>query len=135
MVQIQEPNSPWEIVHMDWVTELPPGGDRSYNSFLGLVYRYSKTPMFLPCHKDDKAMDTALMIWNKVISHTGIFQNIISVWKQNNILNSLPPPNQWSSRKNDTDIRRHDQKILCLWPRIQGFCFFYPLLVNINTSS
>ncbi|MBW0572700.1 hypothetical protein O181_112415 [Austropuccinia psidii MF-1] len=34
--------------------------------------------MFLPCHKDDTAMNTAIMIWNKVISHTGLFQNIIS---------------------------------------------------------
>ncbi|MBW0519934.1 hypothetical protein O181_059649 [Austropuccinia psidii MF-1] len=34
--------------------------------------------MFLPCHKDEKAMDTAIMIWNKVISHTGILHNIIS---------------------------------------------------------
>ncbi|MBW0564898.1 hypothetical protein O181_104613 [Austropuccinia psidii MF-1] len=34
--------------------------------------------MFLPFHKDDTAMDTAIMIWNKVISHTGLFQNIIS---------------------------------------------------------
>ncbi|MBW0537438.1 hypothetical protein O181_077153 [Austropuccinia psidii MF-1] len=34
--------------------------------------------MFLPCHKDDTAMDTSIMIWNKVISHTGLFQNIIS---------------------------------------------------------
>ncbi|MBW0562750.1 hypothetical protein O181_102465 [Austropuccinia psidii MF-1] len=34
--------------------------------------------MFLPCHKDDTAMDTAIMIWNKVINHTGLFQNIIS---------------------------------------------------------
>ncbi|MBW0562752.1 hypothetical protein O181_102467 [Austropuccinia psidii MF-1] len=34
--------------------------------------------MFLPCHKDDTAMDTAIMIWNKVIGHTGLFQNIIS---------------------------------------------------------
>ncbi|MBW0547950.1 hypothetical protein O181_087665 [Austropuccinia psidii MF-1] len=32
MIQIQEPKSPWEIVHMDWVTALPPGGDRSYNA-------------------------------------------------------------------------------------------------------
>ncbi|MBW0553139.1 hypothetical protein O181_092854 [Austropuccinia psidii MF-1] len=78
MIQIQEPQSPWEIVHMDWVTALPPGGDRSYNACLVLVDRYSKTPMFLPCHKDDKAMDTDIMIWNKVISHTGLFQNIIS---------------------------------------------------------
>ncbi|MBW0536009.1 hypothetical protein O181_075724 [Austropuccinia psidii MF-1] len=34
--------------------------------------------MFLPCHKDETAMDTATMICNKVISHTGLFQNIIS---------------------------------------------------------
>ncbi|MBW0591989.1 hypothetical protein O181_131704 [Austropuccinia psidii MF-1] len=25
MIQIQEPKSPWEIVHMDWVTALPLG--------------------------------------------------------------------------------------------------------------
>ncbi|MBW0528591.1 hypothetical protein O181_068306 [Austropuccinia psidii MF-1] len=78
MLQIQEPKSPWEIVYMDWVTAQPPGGDRSYNACLVLVDRYSKTPMFLPCHKDDTAMDTAIMIWNKVISHAGLFQNIIS---------------------------------------------------------
>ncbi|MBW0468517.1 hypothetical protein O181_008232 [Austropuccinia psidii MF-1] len=33
--------------------------------------------MFLPCHKDYTAMDTAIMIWNKAVSHTGLFQNII----------------------------------------------------------
>ncbi|MBW0460400.1 hypothetical protein O181_000115 [Austropuccinia psidii MF-1] len=78
MIPIQEPKFPWQIVHMDWVTALPPGGDRSYNACLVLVDRYSKTTMFLPCHKDDTAMDTAIMIWNKFISHTGLFQNIIS---------------------------------------------------------
>ncbi|MBW0538489.1 hypothetical protein O181_078204 [Austropuccinia psidii MF-1] len=34
--------------------------------------------MFLPCHKDDTPMDTAIMIWNEFISHTVLFQNIIS---------------------------------------------------------
>ncbi|MBW0521876.1 hypothetical protein O181_061591 [Austropuccinia psidii MF-1] len=29
MIKIQEPSRPWEIVHMDWVTGLPPGGDKS----------------------------------------------------------------------------------------------------------
>ncbi|MBW0467698.1 hypothetical protein O181_007413 [Austropuccinia psidii MF-1] len=29
MIQIQEQKSPWEIVHMDWVTALSPEGDRS----------------------------------------------------------------------------------------------------------
>ncbi|MBW0543522.1 hypothetical protein O181_083237 [Austropuccinia psidii MF-1] len=78
MIKIQEPSRPWEIVHMDWVTGLPPGGDRSYNAFLVIVDRFSKTPIFLPCHKDDTAMDTALLIWNRVVSWTGIFTNIIS---------------------------------------------------------
>ncbi|MBW0548128.1 hypothetical protein O181_087843 [Austropuccinia psidii MF-1] len=63
---------------MDWVTVLPPRGDRSYNEFLVLVERYRETPMFPQCHNDDTAMDTAIMIWNRVISHTGIFQKIIS---------------------------------------------------------
>ncbi|MBW0471725.1 hypothetical protein O181_011440 [Austropuccinia psidii MF-1] len=63
---------------MDWVTALPPGGDRSYNACLVLADRYRKTPMFLSCHKYCTAMGTAIIIWSKVISHTGLFQNIIS---------------------------------------------------------
>ncbi|MBW0527060.1 hypothetical protein O181_066775 [Austropuccinia psidii MF-1] len=78
IIHIQEPSTPWEVVYMDWVTALPPGGDKSYNACLVIVDRYSKTPIFLPCHKDDTAMDPALLIWNRVISHTGLFKNIIS---------------------------------------------------------
>ncbi|MBW0514962.1 hypothetical protein O181_054677 [Austropuccinia psidii MF-1] len=78
MIKIQEPSRPWEIVHMDWVTCLPPGGDRSYNSCLVISDRFSKTPIFLLCHKDDTAMDTALPISNRVISWTGILRSIIS---------------------------------------------------------
>ena len=63
---------------MDWVIGLPPGGDRSYNACLVIVDRFSKTPIFIPCHKDDTAMDTALIIWNRVISWTGIFTDFIS---------------------------------------------------------
>ncbi|MBW0568017.1 hypothetical protein O181_107732 [Austropuccinia psidii MF-1] len=63
---------------MDWVTALPPGGDKSYNACLVIVDRYSKTPIFLPCNENDTAMDTAVLIWNRVISHTGPFKNIIS---------------------------------------------------------
>ncbi|MBW0497391.1 hypothetical protein O181_037106 [Austropuccinia psidii MF-1] len=63
---------------MDWVTALPPSGDKGYNSCLVIVDRYRKTPIFLPCHKDDTAIDTALLLWSRVISHTGLFKNIIS---------------------------------------------------------
>ncbi|MBW0517658.1 hypothetical protein O181_057373 [Austropuccinia psidii MF-1] len=70
--------SPWEVIHMDWITALPPSGDESYNACLVILDRYSKTPIFLPCHKDDTAMDIALLLWSRVISHTGLFKNIIS---------------------------------------------------------
>ncbi|MBW0554428.1 hypothetical protein O181_094143 [Austropuccinia psidii MF-1] len=63
---------------MDWVTALPPGGDKLCNACLVMVDRYSKTTIFLACHKDDTAIDTAFLIWNRVISHTGLFKNIIS---------------------------------------------------------
>ncbi|MBW0543321.1 hypothetical protein O181_083036 [Austropuccinia psidii MF-1] len=70
MIHIQEQKSPWEVVHMDWVTDLPPSGDKGYDSCLVIVERYSKTPIFLPCHIDDTAMDTALLLQSRVISHT-----------------------------------------------------------------
>ncbi|MBW0554682.1 hypothetical protein O181_094397 [Austropuccinia psidii MF-1] len=78
MIHIQEPKSPWEVVHMDGVTALPPSGDKIYDACLVIVDRYSKTPILLPCHKDDTAIDTALLLWSRVISHTGLFKNIIS---------------------------------------------------------
>ncbi|MBW0573201.1 hypothetical protein O181_112916 [Austropuccinia psidii MF-1] len=33
--------------------------------------------MFLPLYKDDTAMETAIITFNRVISHTGLLQNII----------------------------------------------------------
>ncbi|MBW0519074.1 hypothetical protein O181_058789 [Austropuccinia psidii MF-1] len=63
---------------MYWVTALTPEGDRSFNSFIVLIGIYKKTPMFLPCHRDDTSMDTAIIIWNKLIINDGFFQNIIS---------------------------------------------------------
>ncbi|MBW0559865.1 hypothetical protein O181_099580 [Austropuccinia psidii MF-1] len=79
MIKIQEPSRPWEIFHMDGVAGLPQGGYESYNSFLVIVDRFSKTPIFLPYHKDDTAMDTALLIWNSVLSWTGICKTNLSL--------------------------------------------------------
>ncbi|MBW0498753.1 hypothetical protein O181_038468 [Austropuccinia psidii MF-1] len=61
---------------MNWVNALPPGGGKSYNACLVIVDRCSKTPISLPCHEYDTAMDTALLIWNRVISPTGLFKDI-----------------------------------------------------------
>ncbi|MBW0536395.1 hypothetical protein O181_076110 [Austropuccinia psidii MF-1] len=46
IIHIQEPSTPWEVVHMDWVTALPPVGEKRYNACLVIVKRYSKTPVF-----------------------------------------------------------------------------------------
>ncbi|MBW0476082.1 hypothetical protein O181_015797 [Austropuccinia psidii MF-1] len=78
MINIQEPKSPWEVFHMDWVTALSPSGYKGYNASLVIVDRYRKTPIFLPCLKDSTSMNTALLIWGRAISHTGLFQNIIT---------------------------------------------------------
>ncbi|MBW0513477.1 hypothetical protein O181_053192 [Austropuccinia psidii MF-1] len=61
---------------MDWVIGLPQGGDRSYNSFLVIIDGFIEIPIFFLCHKDDTVMDTAFLIWNRVVSWTGIFTNI-----------------------------------------------------------
>ncbi|MBW0502532.1 hypothetical protein O181_042247 [Austropuccinia psidii MF-1] len=63
---------------MDWVTALPPNGDKRYYSSLVIVDRYSKALVLLPCHRDETAMDTALLLWSRFISHSGLFKNIIS---------------------------------------------------------
>ncbi|MBW0487116.1 hypothetical protein O181_026831 [Austropuccinia psidii MF-1] len=78
MIKIQEPSRPWEIVLMDLVAGLTAWGDKSYNAFLVFFDRFSKTRIILPCHKDDTAIDTALLIWNRMVSWTGLFTNIIS---------------------------------------------------------
>ncbi|MBW0502186.1 hypothetical protein O181_041901 [Austropuccinia psidii MF-1] len=77
-IKIQEPSRPCEIEHMNWLTGLPPGGDRSYNAFLVIDARFSNTPIIFPCHKDDTAMDKALLIWIRLLSWTGIFTNSMS---------------------------------------------------------
>ncbi|MBW0474590.1 hypothetical protein O181_014305 [Austropuccinia psidii MF-1] len=63
---------------MDWVTELSPSGQRCEHVCLVIVDRYRKTPIFLPCHNNDTAMDTALLVLNRFISHTGLCKNMIS---------------------------------------------------------
>jgi len=75
---IQEPKTRWEIINMDFVTGLPPAGPYSYNSVLVVVDRYSKRARFIPNHKDDTAMEVALLFWNRVMADVGIPKIIIS---------------------------------------------------------
>ncbi|MBW0591264.1 hypothetical protein O181_130979 [Austropuccinia psidii MF-1] len=75
---IEEPKHPWETINMDWVTGLVPGGKESFNACLIIVDRFSKSMRCLPCHKEDTAMNTALLFWNNIISTCGVPMIIIS---------------------------------------------------------
>ncbi|MBW0501882.1 hypothetical protein O181_041597 [Austropuccinia psidii MF-1] len=75
---IEEPKHPWETINMDWVTELLPGGEENFNSWLIIVYRFSKSMRCLPCHKEDTAMDIAMLFWNNIISTCRMAKMIIS---------------------------------------------------------
>ncbi|MBW0492925.1 hypothetical protein O181_032640 [Austropuccinia psidii MF-1] len=75
---IDKPKHPWETISMDWVTGLVPGGRENLNGFLIIFDRFSKSGRFLPCHKEDTEMDTALLFWNHIISTCGVPKIIIS---------------------------------------------------------
>ncbi|MBW0477702.1 hypothetical protein O181_017417 [Austropuccinia psidii MF-1] len=89
---------------MDWVTGLAPGSKESFNDLLVIADRYSKSVSFLPCHKEDIAIYTALFFWNNIIYTCGTPQMIISdrdpkftseVWTKNCILYGLPSTDRW----------------------------------------
>ncbi|MBW0487981.1 hypothetical protein O181_027696 [Austropuccinia psidii MF-1] len=63
---------------MDWVKGLVPGGKENFNAYLIIVDRLSKSVRCLPCHKEDTAMDTALLFWNNIIYTYGVPKIIIS---------------------------------------------------------
>ncbi|MBW0534200.1 hypothetical protein O181_073915 [Austropuccinia psidii MF-1] len=87
--------------------------------------------MFLPCQKDDTAMDTAIMIWNKVISHTGLFQNIISdkdpkftsaLWK--NLHNLFGTELSFSTAYHPQTYALAERMIQTLEDMIRRFCAY-----------
>ncbi|MBW0493748.1 hypothetical protein O181_033463 [Austropuccinia psidii MF-1] len=63
---------------MDWVTGLVPGGKKNHNACLIIVDRFNKSMRCLPCQKEDKAMDTAWLFWNRIIFTCGVPKIIIS---------------------------------------------------------
>ncbi|MBW0515369.1 hypothetical protein O181_055084 [Austropuccinia psidii MF-1] len=75
---IQESKHPWETINMDWVTGPVPGGTEKFNAVLIIADRFRKSVSFLPCHKEDTEMDTALLFWNNIISPCGVLKCIIS---------------------------------------------------------
>ncbi|MBW0534459.1 hypothetical protein O181_074174 [Austropuccinia psidii MF-1] len=75
---IAKPKHPWERINMDWVTGLVPGGKENFTACLIIVYRFRKSVTCLPCHKEDKSMETAMLFLNNIISTCGVPKIIIS---------------------------------------------------------
>ncbi|MBW0463212.1 hypothetical protein O181_002927 [Austropuccinia psidii MF-1] len=63
---------------MDWVTGPVPEGKENFNACLNIIDRFRKIVRCIPCHKEDKAMDTALLFWNNIISTCEVPNFIIS---------------------------------------------------------
>ncbi|MBW0505429.1 hypothetical protein O181_045144 [Austropuccinia psidii MF-1] len=64
---------------MEGVTSLVPGGKGNFNELLVIVDKYRKSVRYLPCQKEDTAMDTALLFWNKIIAKSVVPKMIISL--------------------------------------------------------
>ncbi|MBW0566890.1 hypothetical protein O181_106605 [Austropuccinia psidii MF-1] len=75
---IEDPKHPWETFNMDWVKGLVPGGKENFNACLIIVERFSKSMRCLPFHKEDTAIDNALLLWNNIISTCEVPKIIIS---------------------------------------------------------
>ncbi|MBW0518909.1 hypothetical protein O181_058624 [Austropuccinia psidii MF-1] len=73
---IEEPKNPWETINMDLVIGLVPGGKENFNACVIIVDRFSKSVRCLPFHKEEIAMDTALLLFNNII-YTCKVPNII----------------------------------------------------------
>ncbi|MBW0506313.1 hypothetical protein O181_046028 [Austropuccinia psidii MF-1] len=121
MIHIQEPKCSWKVDHVDWVEALPSSSDKSYNTCLVIVDRDSKTPIFLPCHKDDTAMDTSLLLWKKSVSHTGLFKNIISE-KGPKFISALCTKVQFSKGYHPQNDGLAEKRIQTLEDIIRRFC-------------
>ncbi|MBW0486977.1 hypothetical protein O181_026692 [Austropuccinia psidii MF-1] len=75
---IEAPKQPWETINMDWVTGIIIGGKENFSYCLVIADRYSKSVRCLPFHKQDTAMDPALLFWNIIISTCEIPKTKIS---------------------------------------------------------
>ncbi|MBW0494805.1 hypothetical protein O181_034520 [Austropuccinia psidii MF-1] len=75
---IEEPKHSWETINIYWFTGLVPEGNENFNSFLIIADWFSKSVGCLSCHKENTAMDTALLFWNNIISTCGVPKIIIS---------------------------------------------------------
>ncbi|MBW0517749.1 hypothetical protein O181_057464 [Austropuccinia psidii MF-1] len=49
-----------------------PGGKKNLKAFLVIVYISRKISIFIPFHKEDTALEKALLFWNNIIETCGV---------------------------------------------------------------
>ena len=106
------PNGPFEVITMDFITELPPS--KSYDAILVIVDKLTKYGHFIPMQNTSSAKDMAHLVFSQIISHYGLPLQIISdhdrlwtglFWKeicfpfasQTSFINSLSSSDGWSN--------------------------------------
>ena len=70
------PNGPFEVITMDFITELPPSN--SFDSILVIVDKLTKYGHFIPMQVTNSAKDVAHLVFSHIISHYGLPLQVIS---------------------------------------------------------
>jgi hypothetical protein len=72
------PEYPWEIVGIDYVTDLPRSGSRGYISVLMMVCHLTKMAHFVPWHKDSTDEESSELFIDNCYRLHGVPKGIVS---------------------------------------------------------
>ena len=72
------PEYPWEIVGIDYVTDLPKSGSKLYTSVFIMVCHLTKMAHFVPCHKDITAEESSELFIDNCYRLHGVPKVIVS---------------------------------------------------------
>jgi deoxyuridine 5'-triphosphate nucleotidohydrolase len=70
------PNQPFEVVTMDFISELPPS--HGYNAIFVLVCKLTKYAFFIPCSTRINEKKAAQLFFDKIVTHVGLPKQVIS---------------------------------------------------------
>ena len=74
---LQIPDSRWQVVTLDFITGLPRS-QKGHDAILVFVDKLSKMIHLTPCRKTCGAAETAHLLFNEVIRHHGVPEQLIS---------------------------------------------------------
>lgn len=75
---LEIPPHPWHTVSMDFILQLPPTVDNSYDTLFVVVDKFSKRAHFIPCFSTTTAAQAADLYIDNIFKHHGLAVSIIS---------------------------------------------------------